>query len=91
MSTTWQDIVITVCQLLFMVSVIPMITGPHKPPFISCLMTCILLIILLITFMTMNLLFVTLLTVVETVIWFIILFQVWRRDNGRSKSNKRFT
>ncbi len=81
----WQDIVITICQLLFMASLIPMLLGPHKPPKITCITTFILILVLLFCFITLKWIFVSILTIVESVAWLVLSIQTWKQKKEENK------
>lgn len=55
----WQDIVISVCQLLFVVAMVPSIRGKDKPALATSLMNVALVMAIAVSLLTLKLWFST--------------------------------
>ena len=82
----WQDVVITMSQLFFLLALIPTIrSSDQKPPLSTALITALFMTVLVPTMFTLHLYLSVAMTSGLTVGWWIIAFQVWRRETNSSK------
>jgi hypothetical protein len=80
----WQDIVITVGTLVFVVALIPALVSKDKPPVITSLISGITIIIYAVTFSTLGLWFSFAINMLSGSLWLILALQ-----KARSKVRKR--
>lgn len=72
---TWQDVVLGLGQLLFIIALIPALRSAHKPPRVTCFVTGVTLFTFAFTFSTLNLAWATLTAAVCAALWMIMVFQ----------------
>lgn len=75
----WQDIVITVIQLVFVLALIPTVAGKEKPALSTGIVTAAALSVLAATIATLGLWYGAASTAAVGATWWIIAFQSWRR------------
>lgn len=77
----WQDWVIAACQWIFALALIPTIRHPSaKPPFLSSILTAVLLTVLGATFITLELWNSALSSFAVAIAWYILAWQRWKMD-----------
>ena len=71
----WQDIVIAIAQVCFILALIPTMTSKDKPPLITCVMNVILVVIISFCLFTLHLWLGGVTAVAIGVTWAFIAFQ----------------
>ncbi len=71
----WQDLVITIGQIIFSIALLPMVFSKDKPALVSSLVTGVVLIIFALTYITLSLWFAAGMTTITGIIWFILAYQ----------------
>ena len=71
------DIIIAICNLVFLPSLIPMILAPlsQKPPLLSSIPTAISLCVIFIVFLYISLIFSAVMSLLSAIAWFILAAQ----------------
>ncbi len=74
---TTPDIIIAICNLVFLPSLIPMILTPlsQKPPLLSSIPTAIALCVIFFTFLYLSLTFSAIMSLLNAVAWSILAIQ----------------
>lgn len=80
---SWQDLVLTVGQLIFVLALLPSILGPDKPAIGTSLITATVLVIFAAVDLTLNLIFTSVVVSITAVGWFVLAFQVSLRRSGK--------
>ncbi|PIR37247.1 MAG: hypothetical protein COV34_03430 [Candidatus Zambryskibacteria bacterium CG10_big_fil_rev_8_21_14_0_10_42_12] len=75
---SWQDIVISIGQFLFLIALIPSIRSEHKPAFGTSLMTALVLTAFGITYGTLGLWFAVSTSVFISAGWYILAWQTYK-------------
>lgn len=76
----WQDWVIGVGQIGLFLALIPTIRNVEKPALGTCVITAAILTGFAISFVTLTLWFSAFATSFAALGWYILLFQVWKRQ-----------
>jgi hypothetical protein len=76
---SWQDLVLTVGQFVFVLALLPSILGPDKPAVSTSLINGTVLVIFALVELTLNLVFTSILVGVTAAGWFLLAFQGIRR------------
>lgn len=71
----WQDLAISVAQIVFIMALVPAIIGNEKPPFITSLATGVALLIITASYVSLGLWFSALMCGLATTGWFILAYQ----------------
>jgi hypothetical protein len=79
----WQDYVFTIGGIIFILALIPSITGKDKPALTSSLSTGIVLVIYAVTYITLSLWYSALTISLTALCWFILAFQKYRQVNNQ--------
>lgn len=79
----WQDYVLTAIQIVFCITLIPMLRAPEKPPLSSSLMTGIVLLVSAFTVATLGLWLAAISQSVVGVQWLTLAYQ---RVRGKTNS-----
>jgi hypothetical protein len=78
---SWQDLVITACQVCFVFALIPTIRSGKKPPLSTAAMNATIMTIMVIPLFSMKL-YLSAITLSLTALgWWIISFQVWKKHH----------
>jgi hypothetical protein len=83
--TTWQDVTVMVCQIVFIVGLIPTISGPHKPEVKTCLITAVAMMPFFVVYYSDQRWFALATTVIMDLGWWTLYIQS-RRVKKREKS-----
>ena len=75
----WQDIVLGVGQLLFLVALIPSLRSEDKPALGTSVMTGALLTVFAVVYLTLGLLFSTISSLIIALGWWTLAFQKLRK------------
>lgn len=75
----WQDVVMTLGQFIFAVSLIPTILGNEKPAWSTCIMSSIVLTVYIPTLYSLGLYISVIATVLVAIGWWILFFQSIRK------------
>lgn len=78
----WQDIVLTIGQIIFIIALIPAITHKHKPPFSTGILNAIVLVTFAIVYITLSLWFASVTTGIVAVLWFVLALQSLKTERG---------
>ena len=84
----WQDKVISACQFLFLVALIPSIISEEKPALWSCILTALLLTVIAFTQWTLHLYFSMVSGISIASGWWVLTYQQFKRHKtalARSK------
>jgi len=76
----WQDLVISIGQIIFSIALIPMVLGKDKPALISSVITGIVLMIYALTYITIQFWFGSLMTIITGGIWLLLAYQKYRME-----------
>lgn len=71
----WQDLVLTIGQILFIISLIPSITSKHKPALTTSLISGVVLMLFAATYINLSLVFAAIGTFITGVLWLILAYQ----------------
>ena len=78
----WQDVVITVSQVFFLVALVPTIKSQYeKPPFSTAAMTAFFMSVLVPTVLTLGLYLSAVVTTALALGWWTIAWQVWKKKS----------
>lgn len=75
----WQDVILTVGNLIFAVSLIPSIRSKDKPHVLTSFMTGAVLVVFSITYMTLNLYFAMAVLLGTASMWFFLAWQKYKQ------------
>lgn len=78
----WQDIVLTIGQIIFIIALIPAITHKHKPHFLTGILNAIVLVTFAIVYVTLSLWFAAITTGIVAVLWFVLALQSLKTERG---------
>ena len=81
---SWQDIVLTLGSVGFLIALIPTILGAAKPAPLTSFATGFVLVVFAVTYATLDLRFASVVTAITGLAWFFILWQSLRR-NGNAR------
>jgi threonine/homoserine/homoserine lactone efflux protein len=82
MEMSWQDLVLSVGQILFFVALLPSIWSPGKPALMTSVMTATILTVFVVTFWTLDLLFAAVTTTLAASAWWILAYQRWQQKRS---------
>jgi hypothetical protein len=71
----WQDIVLTIGQIIFIIALIPAVKHKHKPPFSTSVLNGIVLFCFVIVYLSLSLWFAAITTAVVGVLWLTLAMQ----------------
>lgn len=78
----WQDIVLSIGSLVFVIALLPSVLGKDKPAFSTSLMTGLVLTIFTATYATLSLKYTTVTTGVSAALWLVLAAQKARQGSG---------
>ncbi len=81
----WQDIVISICQIFFVVAMIPSIRSNDKPAFSTSVMNVILVGIIVVCLFTLNLWFSSITAAMVGLTWSVLAIQKRKLDLTSSR------
>jgi predicted membrane protein len=84
----WQDIVITIVQILLAAALLPSVYKPDKPALASSVLSSSLLAVLAFTFATLSLWFAAFSTLLGCMIWIILGIQKYRINRAQRKKEE---
>ncbi len=76
----WQDFVLTIGQILFIIALIPSLTSKHKPAFKTSLINGVVLILFACTYISLSLTLGAIGTFITGVLWLILAYQKFRME-----------
>lgn len=76
----WQDYVISICILVFIVALLPSVRGSDKPALSTSLITASVQLVLTLTYVTMELWYSVATGIVLFLLWSLLAGQVMTRD-----------
>lgn len=79
----WQDVVLTIGQLVLTLSLLPTVFSKDKPVLITSISFGAILMTFSITFATLALWFTTLTTFLGSLTWFLIAFQKYSQERAK--------
>jgi len=77
---SWQDIVIAICQCVFVLALLPALTSSSKPPRSTCVLTGCTLLVIASTFATLGLTWSTVSSFTAGALWIALALQ--RREKA---------
>jgi hypothetical protein len=77
---TWQDLVYSIGQWVFIVALLPSVFSKNKPAFVSSLTTGTVLLVYVFTMASLNLWVSSASTSITCLVWYILAFQKYRLD-----------
>ena len=86
LSMTWQDIIFSIGQWVFIIALIPSVVSKDKPALSSSLMTGSVLAVFAFTYFTLSLWMSGASTILVAAIWFILAIQKCRADKATKNS-----
>lgn len=81
---SWQDLVITVGNIIFALALVPSVRSHDKPHLLTSIPTTIALFAFVIAFASLNLVFSAILCSVTTSLWATLAVQKFRSKNKKS-------
>ena len=78
----WQDAILTVGSVIFLLALIPTIVGPTKPARLTSASTGTVLLIFAATYLTLNLHFAAIVTGLTGAAWLLILAQTRNSEDA---------
>ncbi|HVX24356.1 MAG TPA: hypothetical protein VG992_03380 [Candidatus Saccharimonadales bacterium] len=75
----WQDYVIAVGSILFIIALMPSVLGKNKPALSTSVMTGSVLMVFAITYTTLHLWFAGITTALTAIQWFILAIQKYQQ------------
>ena len=82
-NTSWQDLVFTIGQLVFLVALIPALLSPDKPPAISSFLMGTVLLVFAIAFASLTLWFAAVTVALVGGLWYVLAGQKIRQRKHR--------
>ena len=76
----WQDYVFTIGGIIFVIALIPSITGKDKPALASSILTGVVLLAFSATYISLSLWYSALTVSLTAVCWFTLAFQKYRQN-----------
>ena len=76
----WQDLVITIGQIIFSIALIPIVLSKDKPALVSSLVTGIVLCVYALTYITIQFWFGALMTTITGAIWLLLAYQKFKME-----------
>ena len=76
---SWQDIVLTIGQVLFIIALIPSLRSPDKPAIMTSVMTATILFVFSVVDLTLSLTFTSVVVFITGILWAILALQQWKR------------
>ncbi|MBI2022734.1 hypothetical protein HYS97_02715 [Candidatus Daviesbacteria bacterium] len=80
---SWQDLVFTIGQFIFVIALIPSIKGNDKPAFLTSLMTAIILTFFALSYATLELWGSMIGAIANTTGWSILAIQKYQMDQNK--------
>jgi len=77
--TSWQDIVMSIGQWIFIIALLPAIIGKDKPPWMTSLLTAVVLSVFAFIFLTLDMIMSAISGSATALCWWILLVQVIKR------------
>jgi hypothetical protein len=82
---SWQDIVLTIGQICFILALLPSVFGKDKPALATSLMTAGVLVAFCIVNVSLELYFAAITVAFTSLTWFVLAFQVILRRHPQMK------
>lgn len=74
----WQDLLLTLGQIIFTISLLPSILSKNKPAFITSMLTTVLLIIFALIYISLSLYLASMAISLTAVAWAILAYQKYQ-------------
>ena len=74
--TSWQDVVMSIGQWVFIIALLPAIVGKDKPPWMTSLLTATVLSVFAFTFWTLGMIMSAISGSITALCWWVLLVQV---------------
>jgi len=68
----WQDSILTVGQIIFIIALIPALKHKHKPPFSTSILNSVVLLIFACVYTTLSLWFASFATATVGILWLVL-------------------
>ena len=81
----WQDAILTVGQIIFIIALIPSILSKNKPAQATSFLTGSVALSIAFVYVTLSLWFAAATAGINAVFWYILLTQSYRRNNGNKR------
>jgi len=81
----WQDIVLAIGQILFILALIPAVKHLHKPPLTTSIMNGVVLLVFAAIYISLSLWFAAVTTAITGGMWFTLALQAFREKNSQKK------
>ena len=88
---SWQDLLLSICSVLFTVALIPSLKSKNKPAFATSFMTFLLLATSLIAYASLKLWYTTAITVITAILWLTLAIQRLRQIKKPTHTTKKDT
>ena len=79
----WQDIVLTIGQIIFIIALIPAIKNKQKPPFLTNILNALVLFCFAIVYITLSLWYAAITTCIVAILWLVLSVQSRRHKLTR--------
>jgi len=79
----WQDIVLSIGSVIFVIALIPSIMSAHKPAFTTSVLSSLVLVAFTFVYATLDLWLSAVITAFSAILWMVLAFQ---KSNGKKKS-----
>lgn len=75
--SSWQDISLMLCNLVFLIALIPSLMSRDKPAKLTSLITASALTVYTVTYITLPFPYTTFVVALSAVAWWVLFFQKW--------------
>jgi uncharacterized integral membrane protein len=82
----WQDIVMTIGSIGFVVSLLPSVFSKDKPALTTSIMTAIILCSLIICYVSLGLYLSSVLNLITAILWIVLAIQKYKLRGGKNES-----
>lgn len=76
----WQDLVISIGQLIFVISLLPPILSKDKPALLTSLITSVVLYLFALVYITLSLYFAAIAVAMTAIGWSVLTYQKYRLE-----------
>jgi hypothetical protein len=80
----WQDVVLSACNFVLIIALLPSVFSEHKPALTTSLVTGSALSIMGITFATLSLWLTMIALFISSVLWFVLALQSFSNKRGKT-------
>lgn len=78
----WQDWILSVGQIFFIVALIPSVVSNHKPAFSTSVMTGTILAVFGLTYATLELALSSIVALTVAALWYVLAYQKYKQMRG---------